>query len=104
MDRIHSYEYIEEQINNSQTMTNSEKENYLKTYKTNYYAWLDELKNKLDNYQPLFNDLDIRRSISPSFNYSEHNLKGEIWKEFPIDKDWIEFTFDKHGQTLLSDK
>ena len=24
--------------------------------------------------------------------------------EFPIDKDWIEFTFDKHGQTLLSDK
>ena len=50
MDRIHSYKYIEEQINNSQTMTNSEKENYLKTYKTNYYAWLDELKNKLDNY------------------------------------------------------
>jgi hypothetical protein len=88
MDRIHSYEYIEEQINSSQTMTNREKENYLKTYKTNYYAWLDELKNKLDNYQPLFNDLDIRRSISPSFNYSEHNLKGEIWKEFPIDKDY----------------
>ena len=48
MNRIHSYEYMEEQINNSQTMTNSEKENYLKTYKTNYYAWLDELKNKLD--------------------------------------------------------
>jgi len=88
MDRIHSYEYIKEQINNSQTMTNSEKENYLKTYKTNYYAWLDELKNKLDNYQPLFNDLDTRRSVSPSFNYSEHNLKGEIWKEFPIDKDY----------------
>ena len=88
MDRIHSYEYMEEQINNSQTMTNSEKENYLKTYKTNYYAWLDELKNKLDNYLPLFNDLDVRRSISPSFNYSEYNLKGEIWKEFPIDKDY----------------
>ena len=35
---------------------------------------------------------------------SSANAKEIEMIEFPIDKDWIEFTFDKHGQTLLSDK
>lgn len=46
---------------------------------------LDDLKEKLNNYKPLFDDLDKRRSISPSFNYQENNLEGESWKPFPLD-------------------
>ncbi|MBO6088266.1 HNH endonuclease [bacterium] len=49
---------------------------------------LDELKEKLNNYQPLFDNTDKRRSISPSFNYQENDLEGEIWKTFPLDKDY----------------
>ena len=50
--------------------------------------WLDELKEQLNNYKPLYDDLEKRRSISPSFNYSENDLESEIWKEFPLDKDY----------------
>ena len=50
--------------------------------------WLDELKVKLNNYRPLFDDLEKRRSISPSFNYQENDLEGEIWKTFPVDNDY----------------
>ena len=50
--------------------------------------WLDELKVKLNNYRPLFDDLEKRRSISPSFNYQENDLEGEIWKIFPLDADY----------------
>ncbi len=84
MDRMHTLEFIQEQINNSTIMTKEEKDAYLKTYKKNYYAWLDDLKCRLNNYAPLFNDLETRKSISPSFKYVKYNLKGEIWKEFPL--------------------
>ena len=46
---------------------------------------LDELKRQLAEYVPPFEDLDKRRSISPSFNYVENDLEGEIWKLFPLD-------------------
>ena len=83
MDRMHSLEKLTEMINASDNMTEKEKTDYIETYKKNYYSWLDELKQKLLNYKPLFTDLRIN---SPSFNYSEHNLQGEIWKDFPLDK------------------
>lgn len=83
MDRIHSLEKLTEMINNSNNMAEKEKSDYIETYKKNYYLWLDELKQKLENYKPLFTDLRID---SPSFNYLEHNLQGEIWKDFPLDK------------------
>lgn len=82
MDRMISYKDMENKINNSETMSEEEKTEFLENYKVNYYLWLDDLKQNLNNYQPLFTDLETRKSISPSFNYSEHNLKGEIWKEF----------------------
>jgi len=85
MDRIHTIEYVTEEINKFQELSKEEKETYLKNYKINYYLWLDELKQKLKNYKPLFTDLETRRSLSPSFNYAQYNLKGEIWKEFPLD-------------------
>lgn len=78
MDRIHSLEKLTEMINNSDNMTEKEKSDYIETYKKNYYLWLDELKYKLENYEPLYTDLRVN---SPSFNYSEHNLQGEIWKK-----------------------
>lgn len=84
MDRMISYDEMKQKINNSETMSDKEKTEYLATYKKNYYLWLDNLKQKLNNYQPLFTDIETRRKLSPSFNYSEHNLKGEIWKEFPL--------------------
>ena len=45
---------------------------------------LDDLKRQLNEYVPPFEDLDKRRSISPSFNYDENDLEGEIWKPFPL--------------------
>ena len=45
---------------------------------------LDNLKRQLAEYVPTFEDLDKRRSISPSFNYDEADLEGEIWKPFPL--------------------
>lgn len=83
MDRIHSLEKLTEMINNSDNMTEKEKSDYIESYKKNYYSWLDELKQKLENYEPLFTDW---RMDSSSFNYSEYNLQGEIWKDFPLDK------------------
>ena len=83
MDRMHSLEKLTEMINASDSMIEEKKSDYIETYKKNYYSWLDELKYKLENYEPLFTDLRIN---SPSFNYSEHNLQGEIWKDFPLDK------------------
>ena len=74
MDRMHTLEFIQEQINNSTIMTKEEKDAYLKTYKKNYYAWLDDLKCRLNNYAPLFKDLETRNSISPSFKYVKYNL------------------------------
>ncbi len=46
---------------------------------------LDKLKRQLNEYVPPFEDLDKRRSVSPSFNYDENDLEGEIWKTFPLD-------------------
>ena len=46
---------------------------------------LDNLKRQLAEYVPPFEDLDKRRNISPSFNYDENDLEGEIWKPFPLD-------------------
>ena len=83
MDRIHSLEKLTEMIKDSDNMAEKEKSDYIETYKKNYYLWLDELKQKLENYEPLFADW---RMDSLSFNYSEHNLQGEIWKDFPLDK------------------
>lgn len=47
--------------------------------------YLDELKQKLKNYKLPFEDLTMRRAVSPSFNYQEKDLAGEVWKEFPPD-------------------
>ena len=60
----------------------------MKRPKKEIKKWLDELKEQLNNYKPLYDDLEKRRSISPSFNYSENDLESEIWKEFPLDKDY----------------
>ena len=49
---------------------------------------LEEMRKILKEYKPPFDDLEKRRSISPSFNYSEQDLKDEIWKEFPFDKNY----------------
>ncbi|MBQ8460032.1 HNH endonuclease [bacterium] len=89
MDRMISYEDMKNRIKICGTMDKKQKSEFLETYKKNYDLWLDELKQKLDDYSPLFTDLDTRRSISPSFNYQEHNLKGEIWKEFPLDSRYM---------------
>ena len=49
-------------------------------------------------------------AIYISFSYLQEaftasaNAKEVETIEFPIDKDWVEFTFDKHGKSLLSDK
>ena len=83
MDRMHSLEKLTEMINASDSMIEEEKSDYIERYKKNYYLWLDELKYKLENYEPLFTNLVIN---SPAFDYSEHNLQGEIWKDFPLDK------------------
>lgn len=84
MDRMHTIEFIEKAVNAEQFMNENEKIIYIENYKKNYYLWLDGLKKKLSDYQPLFTDLKTRRSISPLFNYAENNLKGEIWKEFSL--------------------
>lgn len=47
--------------------------------------YLDKLKKVLKGYMPPFVDLEKRRAFSPSFNYCENNLAGEIWKTFPLD-------------------
>ena len=46
---------------------------------------LDDLKQQLAEYVPPFEDLDKRRSISPSFNYDKQDLESEVWKPFPLD-------------------
>ena len=56
MDRIHSLEKLTEMINASDNMAEKEKSDYIEMYKKNYYSWLDELKYKLENYEPLFAD------------------------------------------------
>lgn len=50
--------------------------------------YLDELKQKLNDYKPPFEDLMKRRGISPSFNYQEQDLAGEVWKDFPLDNSY----------------
>lgn len=50
--------------------------------------YLDKLKKALKDYKPPFEDLEKRRAISPSFNYCENDLPGEIWKTFPLDKNY----------------
>ena len=101
MDRIHSIEELTELINQSDNMTPKEKSDYIETYKKNYYLWLDDLKQKLNNYEPLFVELDARREVSPSFNYSEHNLQGEIWKEYPFNK---RYTISNLGRVKFDGK
>ena len=89
MQRMIPFEYIEEKVKISNHFENEKsKQEVLDMYKNGIIKWLDSLKEKLNNYQPLFTDINSRRSVSPSFNYSEHNLKGEIWKEFPLDNDY----------------
>lgn len=48
--------------------------------------YLEKLKQRLQNYKPPFEDLIMRRAVSPSFNCQEQDLACEIWKEFPLDK------------------
>jgi len=89
MERMIPFEYIEEKVKNSNHFENEKsKQEVLDIYKNGIKKWLDSLKEKLNNYQPLFTDINSRRSVSPSFNYSEENLKGEIWKDFPLDKNY----------------
>ena len=88
MRRMLTFEWFSEKIQKAKTMSEKDKNFWLDKYQTGLKKWLDELKEKLDNYQPLFNDLETRRSVSPSFDYSENDLKGEIWKDFPLDKDY----------------
>lgn len=49
---------------------------------------LEQLKEILNAYEPPFADLNKRRDISPSFNYCEDDLHGEIWKTFPPDNNY----------------
>lgn len=56
---------------------------------------LDNLKKQLQDYVPPFEDLDKRRSISPSFNYAENDLKEEIWKPFPLDTKYTVSNFGR---------
>jgi len=85
MNRIPTQEQLITYIENANNMTVQEKYDYIKSYEKTYNLWLNSLKKKLNNYKPLSNDLNIRRCISPAYNYSKYNLKGEIWKEFPLD-------------------
>ena len=80
---------FEKMINNSIHFEHeSDKQEMILMYKNGMFKWLNELKEKLNNYQPFFIDTETRKSVSPSFNYSNHNLNGEIWKEFPLDNDY----------------
>ncbi len=88
MDRMLPLKIMEEKINNSENLTEEEKFAQIEQYKQGLKIWLNELKEKLNNYKPFWTGLEARRYFSPSFNYSEHNLNGEIWKEFPLDKDY----------------
>lgn len=89
MQRMVPLWYIEEKVNNSNYFeSEKDKKEVIAMYKKGITRWLDELKEKLNNYQPIFTDLETRRSVSPSFNYSEHNLKGEIWKTYPLDNNY----------------
>ena len=56
---------------------------------------LDNLKKQLQEYVPPFEDLDKRRSISPSFNYDEKDLESEEWKEFPLDSKYTVSNFGR---------
>lgn len=96
-----SLQEMTDKINTSTNMNDEDKAKYLEAYKKNYYEWLNELKQKLNNYQPLFNDINTRRKVSPAFNYQEHNIKGEIWKKFPLD---TRYMVSNLGRVKFEDK
>lgn len=60
-----------------------------------YQKWLYDLKNQLLNYKPPECSTDEQRNLSSSFNYSEKNLEGEIWKIFPLDSDYLVSTLGR---------
>lgn len=102
MERIPTPEEVSEKLEQSDSFSEKEKSDFVENYRNrNYNVWLDGLKQKLNSYEPLFSDLDTRRSVSPSFNYSENDLKGEIWKEFPLDK---RFTVSNLGRIKFEGK
>jgi len=80
---------FEEIINISKHFENGNaKKEIIELHKSAMIKWLNELKEKLNNYKPISDDLTERRKLSPSFCYDETDLKGEIWKEYPLDKDY----------------
>ena len=87
MDRMLPLKEMTEKINNSKNLSVESKIEKIEQYKIGLKIWLDELKEKLDSYQTFWT-LEGRRVMSPSFNYSERNLNGEIWRDFPLDKDY----------------
>lgn len=101
MDRMHTLEYVTDAINKSKELNKNEKKHRIQTYKTLYFEWLESLKRRMNTYQPLFEDLDIRRNLSPSFNYSESNLKDEIWKTFPLNR---QYTVSNLGRIKFNGK
>ncbi len=55
---------------------------------SDYQKWLDDLKEKLVQYKFPKCSMEQRKLLSPSFNYSEHDLTFEIWKQFPLDSNY----------------
>lgn len=53
-----------------------------------YQNWLNDLKIKLAEYIPPNSSIEEQRLLSPSFNYSEKDLNGEIWESFPLNPDY----------------
>ena len=61
-------EFEKEWLKNADAQTKSK---FIKQYKNIYRFWLDDLKKQLNNYTQPFEDLTMRRAVSPSFNYQE---------------------------------
>ena len=61
-------EFEKEWLKNADAQTKSK---FIKQYKNIYRFWLDDLKKQLNTYTQPFEDLTMRRAVSPSFNYQE---------------------------------
>jgi len=85
-------EFEKEWLKNADAQTKSK---FIKQYKNIYRFWLDDLKKQLSNYTPPFEDLTMRRAVSPSFNYQEQDLADEIWKRFPLDRRYLVSNFGR---------
>ena len=87
---VYVEEEFEEIINNSKHFeSEKDKAEVIELYKKAVIKWLNYLKERLNSYKPVSEDMETRRKLSPAFNYDKNDLKGEIWKEYPLDKDYM---------------